>query len=164
MFFLLRCRLSCRKIRLFSENLSLFVLIFDGGPDFRRYSALRAIFWSSSEFLTFGRISGAKIRNPECGLKFLGDFFHFFCMLDTGWKPKSFFVCLTRAESPKAFPYAWHGLKAQKHLAQGNALGKWDGFNAPWKGKSIIAARFRKDKAFALSGRRDCCQRPRALP
>ena len=142
MFFLLRCRLSCRKIRLFSENLSLFVLIFDGGPDFRRYSALRAIFWSSSEFLTFGRISGAKIRNPECGLKLLGDFFHFFCMLDTGWKPKSFSVCLTRAESPKAFPYAWHGLKAQKLFCM---------LDTGWKPKSFSVCLTRAESPKAPS-------------
>ena len=50
--------------------------------------------------------------------------------------------------------YCWHGLKAQKHLALGNALGKYGGIDAPCKGKSIKFPL--KLNAFALTGRHPC--------
>ena len=48
-----------------------------------------------------------------------------------------------------------HGLKAQKLLAQGSALGIVTVSNAPCKGKSFINFRV-SFKAFALTGRQVC--------
>ena len=56
-----------------------------------------------------------------------------------------------------------NGLKAQKLLAQGIALGIVAVSKAPCKGKSLINSRYLK--AFALTGRQGCVHdKPRAMP
>ena len=47
-----------------------------------------------------------------------------------------------------------YGLKAQKLLAQGSALGKIAISKAPCKGKSFVYCQYLK--AFALTGRQGC--------